>query len=187
MKKTKLSIIEMKVLEERLSEMNLTPLLGEGHIEESNLAEKLRLEVSFVEASELDKDTKATLSPPTQLGFNGLIKILKTNKTTDNNFSYMHEIVHYLFDVGVGKVVTKEYTRKVKGKTDSKEEQEINYLAAAILIPLKSILADLQEYDEKRRTTDEIKFVQNIMKKYNQSRTAVFRRIREARELSLVM
>lgn len=186
MRKTRLSVYEMKQLEERLAAMELSSILGEEHIVESNIAEKLKLQVCYVDASALSKDKKATLSPPIESGYNGLIKILKNNKTADKNFSYMHEIVHYLFDVGIGNIVTKEYTRKVKGKTGTIEEQNTNYLAAAILIPINSILSDLKYYDDNRRTIDEIKFVHDLMSKYNQSRTAIFRRIKEARELSLI-
>lgn len=50
-------------------------------------------------------------------------------------------------------------------------------------MPYSQILQALQEYDESVPKMDELKFVRGLQKRYEQSETAVIRRIREVRSL----
>lgn len=177
-KKIKLNIDEMIALEKKLKEFREQSEYGKV-FSEANPAERLRLKVEYTE--EIGKKTEAVLMPIEDEDFFGLIKVKKSLEK--QKFAYMHEIVHYVFDVGIGKRVQKEYDRSEKGETPSKEEQEINYLTAAAIMNIEDIQKDLKEYDESRPKKDEILFVQDLKKKYDQSQEAVLRRIREARIL----
>lgn len=130
----------------------------------------------------MDNDNEAELGPIDDEAYLGLIRLRK--ELTKYKFAHSHEIIHYIFDVGYGKRVTKTFTRKRKGKTDCVEEQKTNYMAAAYIMPFGQIAEKLQEYDDSHPKMDEIKFISDLKRYYGQSETAVVRRIREVRKLS---
>ncbi len=149
----------------------------DNNISDADLAEKLKLDVQYFDSTDMPKDVEATLSPSIDENYVGTIKILKE---CVNKFSYMHEIMHYFRDVGVGNRVLCEYTRKKKGKTDSDEEQEINYLAAAAVMPLEKLVTNLDDY-ESIDCEQESEFLLQMAEKYGQDVNAISRRFAEVR------
>lgn len=151
----------------------------------SKLADELNLKVKYLSDNEMSKNTEAELSPIDEnTGFLGLITIKDAYKET--KFAYMHEIIHYLYDVGKGKRVKEKFTRMVKGKTKDKHEQDINYITAAATMKMADIKKAIQKYDEQKPFVDELNFINELSKRYNQSPDAVIRRIQEVRRLSKV-
>ena len=175
----KSSIDNIVKLEKELEGFNLQKYCDPANISIYDLAKNLNLEVQYKDTSCLPRYVEATLSPPTNNVSFGVIKI---SDAIDNHFSYMHEIMHYFRNVGVGNVVAQEYTRKSKGKTDSPEEQEINYLAAAAVMPISKILQDLDAY-EAVTCDKEVEFLSEMSKKYHQDIHAISRRFVEVRNL----
>lgn len=151
------------------------------HLDDDDLPEKLKLKVEYVDNDELPTDTEAELRPIEDKSYNGLIRISDKNRKT--RFPYMHEIIHYLKDVGVDNRVERVFARKVTGKTESIDEQHVNYLTAASVMRYQEVKKKLIEYDKKRPKMDELAFVEALCKEYNQERVAVIRRIGEVRRL----
>lgn len=75
------------------------------------------------------------------------------------------------------------FFRKKKGKTNSHEEQRTNYMTAAYIMPFEQIVSELYKYDHSVPKMDEIVFIRTLQRHYEQSETAVIRRIREVRKL----
>lgn len=149
------------------------------HADDKDLFKKLQLKVEYVDG--MEDDNEAELMPVNDGTHLGLIRLRRELKKY--RFAYIHEIIHYIFDVGYGKKVTKTFTRKRKGKTDSSDEQKINYKTAAYIMPYSQILDALEMYDSSNPKMDELKFVRGLQKHYEQNETAVIRRIREVRSL----
>lgn len=174
------AIEKMKNLEDELTLLGVKECCSSENVLDEDLAKKFNLEVIFCKPNEMPKDVEATLSPPENNKYFGIIKVLKNTDIT--KFSYVHEIIHYLKDVGKGKQVSKTYTRKGQGKTDSDEEQNINYLTAATIMPFEQISKLLNNYEEMN-CDEEKKFIANIAQKYGQSEYVVLRRFIEVRKL----
>ena len=178
LRKKEFSVSEMIEMERRLknSELfsqNLSPT-------DENLSEKLKLKIEYVD--ELDENVEAELLPIESDTYLGLIKL--RNELRDDPFPYIHEIIHFIFDVGFGNKVKCKYTRKKRGKTGSLEEQKTNYMAAAFIMPYEDILCALQKYDRSKPKMDEIVFVRNLQNQYRQKERSVLRRIKEVRKIS---
>lgn len=150
-------------------------------LNDEDLSEKLGLKIEYVDKTELGKDVEAELCRVNEGNYNGLIRLNKDLK--NKKFSYMHEVMHYLRDVGVGNRVERTFSRKVKGKTSTIEEQEINYLTAAAIIPKKEMHARIQGYDSSSPKMDEVVFVNLLCEAFGQSQTTVLRRVREIRKM----
>lgn len=146
------------------------------------LAEKLQLKVEYT--VDLADNIEAKLLPCQEEQYYGLIKVKENMK--DKKFSYIHEIMHYVVDVGIGNKVKHEYSKDIKGKTSSIEEQNINYLTAAYIMPYHEIVEQYNTFKTSKPRMDELKFVRNLMKKYEQSETAVIRRISEVHHLQKI-
>lgn len=166
-------------LEKELKDLNVSKYMNNGNITDEELADKLGLSISYCDDLALPDDVEATLYPSDDERYNGIIKI---SKKCTAKFSYMHEIIHYFRDVGVGNKVSNIYARKKQGKTDSPEEQDVNYLTAAAIMPFDVIAKKLNKY-EKMNTDDERQFISEIAEKYEQEESAVLRRIIEVRSL----
>ncbi len=147
--------------------------------DDSELSTKLGLKVEYV--TDMADDNEAELLPIDGDSYYGLIRLGK--RTEKYKFAYIHEIMHYIFDVGYGNKVTKCFSRKKKGKTNSHEEQRINYITAAYIMPFEQIVNELYKYDHSIPKMDEIAFIRTLQTRYEQSETAVIRRIREVRKL----
>lgn len=176
-KDNKFSIDEMIKMEDELRSSELYSMTLNA--DDPTLSEKLNLSVQYVD--DMDDDNEAELLPIDQSPFLGLIRLRKVLKK--HRFAYIHEIIHYIFDVGYGNKVSAKFTRKRKGKTDTQEEQKTNYLTAAYVMPYEKMLAELELYDSSKPKMDELKFIHDLQKKYEQEDDAVVRRIREVRRL----
>ena len=87
--------------------------------DDEDLSEKLGLKVEYV--TNMADDNEAELIPIDDSNYYGLIRLRKELKK--HKFAYIHEIIHYIFDVGYGNKVDECFFRKKKGKTNSHEEQ----------------------------------------------------------------
>ncbi len=174
-----LSTNEMIEIEEWILE-ECIPKLG-GASSEEDISKKLRLKVEYVNSSNLPAFVEAELRPADESEYNGLIRV--NSACMGKAFAYLHEIMHYIYDVGIGNKVTKVFTRKATGHTEGKHEQKINYMAAAFNMRYDKIEPRIRAYDESRPKMDEIKFVNDLSREFGQSRSAVIRRIQEIRRI----
>lgn len=148
--------------------------------DDSQLPEKLKLKVEYV--ADMADDNEAELLPIADMNYYGLIRL---NKELEKyKFACIHEIIHYIFDVGYGNKVTQCFTRKKRGKTESREEQRTNYITAAYIMPCEQITSEIASYDNSVPKQDEVAFISGLQKRYEQSERAVIRRIREVRKLN---
>lgn len=145
------------------------------------LPKRLKLKVEYVPASKLPPDTEAELRPIEDESYNGLIRICDSLK--NSSFPYMHEIIHYLRDVGMGNRVKRVFARKRTGKTDTEDEQYVNYLTSSAIMRYRDMKKYIEEYDNSHPKMDELKFVNTICDRYGQDRVAVIRKIAEVRKL----
>lgn len=176
-KQNMFTVEEMEKMESELkhSELYLLNLKAD----DSELSHKLGLKVEYV--TDMDDDDEAELLPIDDKNCNGLIRLRK--ELEKHRFAYIHEIIHYIFDVGYGNRVTKSFSRKRRGKTNSPEEQRINYKTAAYIMPSDQIASELDKYDHSSPKMDELVFIRGLQKQYEQSEMAVIRRIQEVRRM----
>lgn len=180
-KKKRLSSERMLQLEYWLASSELSKY--NHHCMDEELSNAFHLRVEYVSEGELPANTEAMLMPYEEQDYVGIIKLQEKLRAT--RFAYIHEIVHYLMDVGAGNRVTQVFTRKTTGKTENDHEQDINYITAAYIMPLLEIKMSLKEYDESIPKLDELLFIQKLQERYSQSRKAVIRRIQEVRKINL--
>ena len=178
-KKYTLSAREMIEMEEWLAK-NCFPLMEENASEE-DLSVRLKLKVEYVSPSVLAEHVEAELIPIDEYEYNGLIRVNTVCK--GKSFAYLHEIIHYIHDIGIGNKVNKVFKRMSKGHTESKHEQKINYMTAAVKMPYDKIAPQIRKYDMSRPKMDELKFVGDLCVEFGQSRAAIIRRIREVRRI----
>lgn len=170
------SVKEMREMEDALKNSVLYNLSAD----DTALSEKLGLKIEYV--TDMPDENEAELLPIDDPGYYGLIRLkieLKKYK-----FACIPEIIHYIFDVGYGNRVTKSFCRKNRGKTESCGEQRTNYMTAAYIMRSEQIARELNVYDHSSPQQDEILFIRGLRKRYEQSETAVIRRIREVRKLN---
>ena len=172
-KQKRFTVAEMEEMENALQNSKLYSMNLSA--DDKMLSEKLKLKVEYV--SDMPDDDEAELLPIDDENYYGLIRLKKELKK--NKFAYIHEIIH----VGYGNKVTECFSRKKKGKTSSSEEQRTNYKTAAYIMPYKQIRNELNEYDHHVPKMDEIAFIRTLQSRYEQSETAVIRRVREVRRM----
>lgn len=177
-RRNRFTISEMEEMENALRNSVLYSL--NLNADDSELSRKLKLKVEYV--SDMADDNEAELLPINDDEYYGLIRLRK--ELEKYKFAYIHEIIHYIFDVGYGNKVTESFTRKRKGKTNSREEQRTNYMTAAYIMPKEQIQNVLNTYDNNKPKMDELVFIRSLQERYEQTETAVIRRIREVRRLS---
>lgn len=178
-KKDDLSVNDMVEIENWLAE-ECVPLIGKK-TPEDQLSDRFNLKVEYTSPEELDRYVEAELRPSDDPNYNGLICV--NTALMGTSFAYLHEIMHYIQDVGIGKRVMRTFTRKSRGHTETQHEQRINYATAAYIIPYDEVVPMICEYDKSRPKMDELKFVNHFTEKYGQSRDVVIRRIREVRKI----
>ena len=122
MKKKMLSIDRMIEIEDWIEKMQST--ISSGSLDSVGLLKELKLKLDYVDQKDFPTDTEAELRPCNDDQYNGLIRLNKSFAKT--RFAYMHEIIHYLMDVGIGNKVTTVFSRKTKGNTTDYHEQEVN-------------------------------------------------------------
>ena len=182
-KRTKISTERMIQLERKLEKISYIRDIQEKS--ESDVAKELKLKVLFVPAISLSSDVEAVLEPIDTANadlYNGLIRIKDEYK--NSRFAYVHELLHYIMDIGAGKKVDRSFARNIKGKTKDVEKQEMNYMTAATLLPKEAIEKRIREYDQKHPKMDEIALVRSICQDYSQSWDSVIRRIQEIRKIN---
>ncbi len=178
-RKRRLSVEKMIELEDKLAQSRLAEI-GYAKTDEE-LAEILKLEIVVVQDDDLPKDTEATLTSHGNPEFFGQIRVKKTYRCS--MFACIHEIIHYVFDVGCGCYVQESFERKVRGKTQDTHEQEINYMTASYSMPFVQIKEAIQRYDASFPKMDELVFIHDLCKRYGQEREPVLRRIREVKRI----
>lgn len=174
-----LSVEKMIELEDKLAQSPLAEI-GFAKTDEA-LADILGLEIIVVPDNELPKDTEATLIHNENPKYFGLIQVKKSYR--NNMFACIHEIIHYVFDVGCKNYVQESFERRVRGKTQDSHEQEINYMAASYSMPFTQIKDAITRYDNSFPKIDELVFIHDLCKHYGQGRESVLRRIREVKRI----
>ena len=178
-RKHTLSVREMIELEEKIKSIWVAQF-GED-VSQEELSQKLKLKVEYVDPQLFDAHVDAELAPIADPDFNGLIRV--NGKCKDKSFAYVHEIVHYVFDVGIGEKVTNVYRRMSKGYTKDEHDQRINYMTAAVSMPYEKVYPYIREYDESHPKMDELLFVDRLCKDFKQPRAVAIRRVQEVRRI----
>ena len=112
--KKSFTVEEMEAMEHELKASILHEL--KLNAEDSQLSDKLGLKVEYV--TEMEDDNEAELLPIPGDSYYGLIRVRK--ELEKYKFAYIHEVIHYIFDVGYKNKVNQCFSRKRKGKTESK-------------------------------------------------------------------
>lgn len=175
----RLSVDRMIGLENKLASSRLAEI-GFAKTDEE-LAEILGLDIEVVSNNALPRDTEATLTQTDDPNYFGLIRVKK--KYRNSVFACIHEIIHYVFDVGCGNRVTESFERKVRGKTQDEHEQDINYMAASYSMPFVQMREAIRRYGSSSPKMDELVFVHELCVRYGQERESVLRRIREVKRI----
>lgn len=141
------------------------------------LAEFLKLEIVKANESDLPKNVKGLLDAPSKKGYNGKIKyVADGERKYFDNFVIIHEIIHYLHDVGVGRQVDHSFARVHHGYRRNYQEQIRDYFTAAAAIPIESLLERIGSYDGDPHDKN---FIEKLMDVYQQPYETVERRIKE--------
>lgn len=135
-----------------------------------------------ITSSLLDKDLEAILVPDDNQDYNGRI-LINSLYEDDGEFEYMHEVIHYVLDVGVGKKVNTEFSRHRTGNSNDAHERIVDYYAAVALAPGEKLVEDIKRYRKKWFVTDEASFMRELQKKYSCSEECIRQRFKEVHRL----
>ena len=180
------SVQQMEQMEKRLKDSELfTDDKLKDCRDAIELCRRLKLKVEYHDERnedgkvEFEKDKEAMLTYIKDENYNGLVVLRRELESFQ--FACIHEIIHYIFDVGYGKRVPEGvcYSRYETGKTNDIKEQGTNYYTAAYIMPYDEIVEAIKKYDSSNPKMDELKFLRELELKYEQSRVAVIRRIIE--------
>lgn len=130
---------------------------------------------------ETSTNIKVSLTKPTVDNANGTI-VISGDQTPEDSI-WIHEVVRYLLDVGLGKKVTCSANTLKNKKKDNLHEQIINYITMAILLRRKDILKEINKYDANQPKIDELAFVAELCENYGCTEKEIIRRIQEVRKL----
>lgn len=78
-------------------------------------------------------------------------------------------------------LIEKEFIEKMPNNFT---QTEIEYLCQAIILPKESIIADLYNYNNSY-PKDELRFINYLQHKYNQSRELILSRIRDIKKMNI--
>lgn len=147
------------------------------------LAKCLGLQMEIVTESALPKGVRAHLDvAPKNSDYNGIVRYVSNGeKDYESNFDIIHEIMHYLNDVGAGKPVTKSFARLYHGNRRGYHEQMIDYYAAAVAIPKESLQERIRMFNGN--PYDDC-FINELADTYKQPKETIVRRIGEVIALS---
>ena len=67
---------------------------------------------------------------------------------------------------------------------DEEKEIDANYIIEAYLMPINEITKEIEKYDSSKPKLDEVKFVDELCKRYNVDRKAIIERIRNVRKIN---
>lgn len=104
-RKKDFTVAEMEEMENTLRNSKL--YLLKLSADDEDLSEKLGLKVEYV--TNMADDNEAELIPIDDSNYYGLIRLRKELKK--HKFAYIHEIIHYIFDVGYGNKVDECFFR----------------------------------------------------------------------------
>lgn len=149
--------------------------------DDNYLAKEFNLEVIFVDDTAMEHGIEAELAPPIHDGYNGVIRIRESLRP--NPFAFTHELMHYVFDVGVGNVVQRTFTRKARGVHKSEHEQCIDYRAAANRMRYDKMVMEIAHYDQASPKMNPVSFVNHLCATYKVDSTSAIRRVQEVRAL----
>ncbi|MCI9576943.1 MAG: ImmA/IrrE family metallo-endopeptidase [Clostridiales bacterium] len=125
-------------------------------------------------------------------GFDGnkIIAYNISNKPNHVRFVIAHELAHYIKEKSKNPDEQLMFAAREHNNNEKKvEEQEMDYLAAAILIPISSIQKDLDSYRDSNHNLNQYnKYVMNsivetLAEKYNVSTAVMLRRIEEIEDV----
>ena len=148
-----------------------------------SLARGLKLEI-ISDSSPMTENKRCVLSTSDSPECNGAIHVWRgETDQKSKNFDILHEIVHYLKDVGVGKKVSKSFARThhSDGYRRGHREQIVDYYAAAMAIPEESLRDRIKTCSRDPYSEE---FVNKMMEVYEMPRETVVRRINEVSFLS---
>lgn len=146
----RLSVEKMIELEDKLTQ---SPLAEIGFAKtDEDLAKILGLEIIVVRDDELSRDTEAMLTHNDNPKYFGQIRVKQ--KYRNRVFACIHEIIHYVFDVGCSNYVQQTFERKVREKTQDAHEQKINYMAASYSMPFVQIKEAIRDYNTSSPKAD---------------------------------
>lgn len=185
-----ITLADMKYCERKIKEQyqvyteknrNFDNDLNVDTLDIDKLAKSLRLQMKSV--PNLPKNVRAHLDiAPHGSNYNGVVSYVSNgNNDYQTNFDIIHEIMHYLNDVGYGKKVTTSFARKNHGDRRGYHEQMIDYYAAAIAIPKDNLQRRIMLYGGNPYNDD---FLNELVEVYNQPKETVKRRISEVIALS---
>lgn len=181
LRKRWLSLDTMVSLEEQIEHGSLMVLRDTQS--EQLTAAQFGLQVVYTDDALMPHDVEAELRPSDSEQFLGQIRIRRSLK--DVPFSFIHELVHYVCDIGIGNKVTCTLTRKVRGAVKDEHEQRIDYCSAAIQMPYAQVRQDVERYDSASPRMNPVTFVEQLCQKYKVDRQTAIRRVREVRGVSL--
>ena len=153
---------------------------GTHYLDPYILAKELKLEI--VEDNDIPVRNRGLLDKPRNPAqYNGTIRYReKPDDKYASNFDIVHEIMHYIYDVGVGKVVAQSFPRVHHGYRRGHKEQKIDYYAAAAAIPINELRSILQT----KGNTPNKELITDLMEMYRQPKETVARRVNEVRVLA---
>lgn len=154
-----------------------------GALDVMALASGLGLKISS-DSSPMTENERCVLGISDSSEYNGIIYVREgETDRKSQNFDIMHEIVHYLKDVGAKKKVSKSFARThhSDGYRRGHQEQIVDYYAAAMAIPAESLRARINAYHGNPRDEE---FIKEMMEIYEMPRETVVRRINEVSFLS---
>ena len=179
LRRSGLPVSVMLELEDELNRSVLSKI--DADKDDNSLAKELGLEVIFTEDFEMSDGIEAELTPPVHDGYNGLIRIRKSLQNSP--FAFTHEIMHYVFDVGVGNIVQNTFARKARGISKSEHEQRIDYQAAANRMRYDRMVEEISRYDNSSPKMNPVIFVNHLCTTYGVDRTSAVRRVQEVRAI----
>ena len=128
------------------------------------------------------RGTRIALLPPQNISddYNGRIQL----RWPPSRFDIMHELLHYILDVGIGNVVTDACYEDYSPHRESSDpnERKINYMAAALLMPFDEMEIAIQAFDEKQSSAFTQQFISDLEDQYDVNGNCVVTRIQEVRK-----
>lgn len=161
--------------------MTIMPL---DTMSDEDILAKLKLKIKYVEKKELSRTIDAELGPYNGDEYFGLIKIKEGLK--NQRLALLHEVMHYVIDVGMNKRVEETFSCDTDGNTKNIHEQEITYTATAIILRRQYMYKFITDYDNAKDSQDELNIIHEISQKSGLDRDEVLHRWREVRQLMCV-
>lgn len=126
-----------------------------------------------------NKDTVSVFSKPRGIALNYL------NTPKENRFIVAHELCHYIFEKYLADyrpiILTEGREEHLLDQERDEYEQAIDYMAAALLVPLDSFRDKFNQAKEKKQSEQD--FINEMCDFYDVSPIAIKKRIEELKEL----